>query len=74
MRSGGSSRGGIRWVIQRWVMKNIKILKILNYWGYRVSNQANQKICRVLNFLIILSVTCHDLSEFLCKLHSTFYK
>ena len=34
------------------VMKNIKILKILNYWYYRVSNQANQnQICRVLNFL-----------------------
>ena len=42
--------GGIRWVIQGlgsggsyrggmgWVMKNIKILKILNYWCYRVSN------------------------------------
>ena len=67
--SGGSYRGGMGWV-----MKNIKILKILNYWCYRVSNQANQKICRVLNFLIILSVTCHDLSEFLCKLHSTFYE
>ena len=61
--SGGSSRGGVRWVIQRWDgvgHENIKILKILNYWCYRVSNQANQKICRVLNFLIILSVTCHD--------------
>ena len=44
--SGGSYRGGMGWV-----MKNIKILKILNYWCYRVSNQANQKICRVLNFL-----------------------
>ena len=42
----GSYRGGMGWV-----MKNIKILKILNYWCYRVSNQANQKICRVLNFL-----------------------
>ena len=34
--SGGSYRGGMGWV-----MKNIKILKILNYWCYRVSNQAN---------------------------------
>ena len=43
----GSCRGGMRWV-----MKNIKILKILNYWCYRVSNPANQnQICRVLNFL-----------------------
>ena len=41
--SGGSYRG---WM--GWVMKNIKIL---NYSCYRVSNQANQKICRVLNFL-----------------------
>ena len=39
--SGGSYRVGMGWV-----MKNIKILKILNYWCYRVSNQANQKICR----------------------------
>ena len=45
--SGGSYRGGMGLV-----MKNIKILKILNYWYYRVSNQANQnQICRVLNFL-----------------------
>ena len=46
---------GGRWVIQRqdgWVIKNIKILKILNCWCYRVSNPANQtRICRVLNFL-----------------------
>ena len=35
-----------------WVMKNIKILKIFNYRGYRVSNPANQnQIYRVLNFL-----------------------
>ena len=34
--SGGSYRGGMRWV-----MKNIKILKILNYWCYRVSNPVN---------------------------------
>ena len=47
VRSGGSCRG---WM--GWVMKNIKILKILNYWCYRVSNSANQnQICRVLNFL-----------------------
>ena len=39
--SGGSYRGGLGWV-----MKNIKILKILNYWCYRVSNPANQNpIC-----------------------------
>ena len=45
--SGGSYRGGLGWV-----MKNIKILKILNYWCYRVSNPANQNlICRVFNFL-----------------------
>ena len=45
--SGGSYRGGMGWG-----MKNIKIVKILNYWCYRVSNQANQnQICRVLNFL-----------------------
>ena len=45
--SGRSYRGWLRWV-----MKNIKILKILNYWCYRVSNPANQNpICRVLNFL-----------------------
>ena len=45
--SGGLYRGGMGWV-----MKNIKILKILNYWCYRVSNPANQnQICRVLNFL-----------------------
>ena len=45
--SGGSYRGGMGWV-----MKNIKILKILNYWCYRLSNPANQnQICRVLNFL-----------------------
>ena len=25
-----------------WVMENIKVLKILNYWCYRVSNPANQ--------------------------------
>ena len=44
---GGSYRGGIRRV-----MKNIKILKILNYWCYRISNEANQnQIRRVLNFL-----------------------
>ena len=44
---GGSCRNGIGWV-----MKNIKILKILNYWCYRVANPANQnQICRVLNFL-----------------------
>ena len=44
---GGSCRDGVGWV-----MKNIKILKILNYWCYRVSNPANQNhICRVLNFL-----------------------
>ena len=44
--SGGSSRGGVRWVIQRWDgvgHENIKILKILKYWCYRVSNQANQR-------------------------------
>ena len=33
--SGGSYRGGMGWV-----MKNIKILKILNCWCYRVSNPA----------------------------------
>ena len=45
--SGGSYRGRMGWVI-----KNIKILKILNCWCYRVSNPANQtQICRVLNFL-----------------------
>ena len=45
--SGGSYRGEMGWV-----MKNIKILKILNYWCYRVSNSAYQnQICRVLNFL-----------------------
>ena len=45
--SGGSYRGGMGWV-----MKTIKILKILNYWCYRVSNAANQnQTCRVLNFL-----------------------
>ena len=45
--SGGSYRGQMGWV-----MTNIKILKILNYWCYRVSNPANQnQICRVLNFL-----------------------
>ena len=45
--SGGSYKGRMGWVI-----KNIKILKILNCWCYRVSNPANQtQICRVLNFL-----------------------
>ena len=45
--SGGSYRGRMGWVI-----KNIKILKILNCWCYRVPNPANQtQICRVLNFL-----------------------
>ena len=45
--SGGSYRGRMGWVI-----KNIKILKILNCWCYRVSNPANQtQICMVLNFL-----------------------
>ena len=45
--SDGSYRGGMGWV-----MKNIKMLKILNYWCYRVSNPENQnQICRVLNFL-----------------------
>ena len=45
--SGGSYRGRMGWVI-----KNIKILKILNCWCYRVSNPPNQtQICRVLNFL-----------------------
>ena len=51
----GHAGVGGRWVIQRqdgWVIKNIKILKILNCWCYRVSNPANQtQICRVLNFL-----------------------
>ena len=45
--SGGSYRGRMGWVI-----KNIKILKILNCWCYRVSNPANQtQIYRILNFL-----------------------
>ena len=45
--SGGSYRGRMGWVI-----KNIKILKILNCWCYRVSNPTKQtQICRVLNFL-----------------------
>ena len=45
--SGGPYRGGMGWV-----MKNTEILKILNYWCYRVSNPVNQnQICRVLNFL-----------------------
>ena len=52
---GGSCRVGVRWVIQKQDgvgHKNIKILKILNCWCYRVSNPANQtQICRVLNFL-----------------------
>ena len=41
----GHAGVGGRWVIQRqdgWVIKNIKILKILNCWCYRVSNPANQ--------------------------------
>ena len=47
VRLGGAYRGGMGWV-----MKNIKILKIVNYWCYKVSNSANQyQICRVLNFL-----------------------
>ena len=51
----GSCRGGGQ-VGHReagWVgHKNIKILKILNCWCYRVSNPANQtQICMVLNFL-----------------------
>ena len=75
--SGGSSRGGVRWVIQRWdgvVMKNIKLLKILiiGATGYLI--QANQKICRVLNFLNHDKWQIKLLSEFLCNSHSTFYK
>ena len=48
---GGSWRAEVGWVMQGWVrwsykdgigwvMKNIKILKILNYWCYNVSNPA----------------------------------
>ena len=66
----GSCRGGMGWV-----MKNIKILKILNYWCYRVSNAANQnQICRVLNFLNHDKQEIKLSSEFLCNSHSTFYE
>ena len=66
----GSYRGGIGWV-----MKNIKILKILNYLCYRVSNPANQnQICRVLKFLNHDKWQIKLLSDFLCNSHTTFYK
>ena len=63
-QKGGLGHAGVKWVVQGWgsggsyrgrmgwVIKNIKILKILNCWCYRVSNPAKQtQICRVLNFL-----------------------